>query len=86
MVVLRVRFKCVTNLNLNFLEKTDLSVPMINIFIRTVKTMIYLNEQFFVFQELHANFSKKIMPAVPTLGVKLHVIRYTLYVLDTDIV
>ena len=55
-----VGFQCVTLLTCLriLLKKTDLSVPMINILIRTVKTIIYLNEQVFVFQELHAIFPK----------------------------
>ena len=77
MVVLRVRFKYVYQLEFEFwvgfqcvtlltclsilLKKTDLSVTMINILIRTVKdvkTIIYLNEQVFGFQKLHAIFPK----------------------------
>ena len=55
-----VGFQCVTLLTCLsiLLKKTDLSFPMINILIRTVKTIIYLNEQVFVFQEKHAIFPK----------------------------
>jgi len=77
-----VGFQCVTLLRCLciLLKKTVLSVPMINISIRTVKTIICLNEQVFFFRNV-CNFSQKkyilnvhifIMPAVPTLGVKLH--------------
>ena len=70
MVALRVRFKYIYQLEFEILgrfsvcysfnillKKTDLSVPMTNILIRTVKTIIYLNEVF-VFQELNAIFPK----------------------------
>ena len=71
-----VGFQCVTLLRCLsiLLKKTVLSFPMINISIRTVKTIICLNEQVFVLSQNKyiLNVHIFIMLAVPTLGVKLH--------------